>query len=655
MTNLSIGLSALRNSQYAMDVVSSNLANANNADYHRQNVHLESLPPNLYGRHQIGQGVSINYIERVRNLVTESSLTTTISDASRVEQSLIVERQIEAIFEPGDGSLNQRLDAFFGEITKLTSTPGESTQQRVVVDQADRLAKEFHQMSGQLFELQATIRRQVEQEVDALNGQMEKISELTAQIKVISVTQVPNHELDQRDKLVNEVAQVIDVSRNEHFGGGLSLAYGGTSIQQGATTVEFQSLTTEEGELQISFQNSDDPLSFEGGRLPALLELYNTTIPEYLDRLDELASGLIQQFDQIHATGVGSTGSFSLLNANRSVEDPSLPLNQAGAAFPIAAGDLHFSIIDPSGNRITESISIDPETQSLEDVATAISGIDNLTASVNPQTNKLQIVASGGHQFDFTGNLESQPDLTAYSGTSVPSFSGTYNGEVNETLSYQIEGSGDVGVSSNLFVNVFDEGGGLLTRLNIGNGYEAGTELEAIDGVSLAFSAGTVVNNDTFESERIATPDETGILSSLGLNSFFVGKDASTIAIDEDILDEPKNFAAGKTGEVADTFNLFNFIDLQSERGLSNNQLSFSDFLNQATTDIGVRVQTNTQLSVSITSLQVRYEQERASISGVDLNEELVYLQQFQKSYEAAVRVIQTAESMLDELFRVVG
>lgn len=653
MTNFAIGLTGLRTSQYAMEVISNNIANADSEGFHRRGVHLEATQPGQFGKFQFGTGVSVNFIERIRDLVTEASLTFAISDVSRVDQTLDVETQIESLFHAGDGSMIQRVDAFFGELTKLTSTPGEPTQRNAVIEQADQLTQLFHQISGQLTELRSSIRYQVNQEVDTLNGKMKTLTDLNIQISSASLSTAPNHELDQLDQLINEIATMVDVSRNESIATGATLTFGASTIQQGSNPTLFRSFTTETGDLAVAVGDSGKPLEFEGGRIVALIDAYNRIIPEFEEKLNELAGGLIQQMDQIHATGIGPSGSFSLLEGSRPVEDPTVPLAESGAAFPIEAGDLYLSIIDVDGNRRTETISIDPETDSLEDVAATISSFANVNASVNAQTNGLQIVATPGYQFDFTSNLETSPNLDTYAGSAVPSFSGRYTGNINQSLSYEISGTGNVGISPDLLVNVFNEEGAQIARLNIGEDYEAGTDLEIIDGVSIAFPPGDVVDGDTFESELVTNPDETGILSSLGMNSFFVGKDSSSIRVNEKILADSGAFASGITSDLADTSNLFMMIDLQETRGMSNNSLSFGEYLNEVTTTIGIRVSNNTQLSSSLNNLQLKYEQERDAVSGVDLNEELVYMQQFQKQHEASIRVIQTAEEMFDQLFQM--
>ncbi|MEM7454275.1 MAG: flagellar hook-associated protein FlgK [Planctomycetota bacterium] len=650
MANVFIGLSALRASQYGLNVISGNIANANTPGYHKQNVHLSPLQPNTLRNMQIGSGVTVNYIERVRSQVTESSLTGAISDASNVDQMLNVERQLEAIFQPGAGSLAEQMDSLFAELTQLSSSPTESTQRSAVIEEAARLAESFRRVSSSMNDLKSSVRYQIGQEVTHVNAQLDQLATLSIEIRRLTYTSTPNAELDRRDQLINDIAQTVGIRRHDFHDGAISLSFGATTIQQGSQPIELSTLDLENGQIGIAIDEADFTTSIESGALPALIDLHNNVIPEFQNRLDELASELVRQFDSLHAQGIGSSGSFSRLESSRSVDDVGIPLQDAGAAFPVTAGELVFSVISPDGSRTTETISIDPETQSLSDIAASISGIDNLEAVVNTQTRSLQILSVPGYQFDFTGSLETYPAGSALTGTSVPELSGAYTGDVNQDLTFVIDGSGDVGITPDLTVSVLDASGNLIDRLNIGKGYETGTPIEVMEGVNITFQPGTVSAGETFDTPLVRNPDSTGILAALGLNSFFEGHDAWTIDVSDRVLSDNGSFATGYSGEAADTSNLLQMIDLQHARQMSGTSLSFSDFLNETTADIGVRVQTNTQLSISINGLKTRLEQERDSVSGVDLNEELVYLQQFQTSYEAAVQVLQTSEQMFDEL-----
>ncbi len=653
MPNFSLGLSALRSSQYALEVVSNNLANANTDGHHRRQVHFQELPPNQLGRFRIGSGVNIHYIERIRDQITEASLTNVISDVSHVDQLLVLERQIEATLLNGNSSVGTELDQLFAELTKLTAAPDEPAQRAAVIETGQRLAGVLRQAASQLSELKSSVRFQITQEVGLLNQHMDTLSELNMKIQNLTAQGFQaNTELDQRDALLNEIAEMIGISRNDFRTGELNLMIGSASIQQVNISNQFTVTELPDGEIGLVLDNSDRPLKLESGRIVALLEVFNETIPKYAAKLDQLAGELMREFDSIHATGIGTDGSFQHLVGNRVVDNAAIPLAEANAVFPMQAGELTVSVIDSDGLRRSEVISIDPTADSLDDVTARLSAIDGLSAAVNPSTNQLQILAAQGISFDFTGSLETHPRLNSFSGTSLPTFSGLYSGATNQQLTFDVEGSGEVGISDNLFINVYSESGTLVNRINIGNGYEAGTEIDLGDGIQLSLGRGTVAAGDQFTTRLTAEPDQTGFLAALGLNSFFSGVGASSIEIDSDIIKHPGRLAAGWSGDSADTHNLFRLTALEDSSEMPGN-LTFSEYVNEINNEIGIQINTDSALSSSLHALQVRIEQERDSYSGVDLNEEMVYLQQFQKSYEAAVRVIQAADDVLNELFTI--
>ena len=654
--SLYIGLSALRASQVGLDITSHNVANAGTPGYHRQIAHLESLNNNLFRGRRIGSGVEISDLERVRQSVVESFLTETISDFERSNQSLTAQRQIESFLLPGDGSLQQSLESLFNDIRGLAGAPSDVTARDLAVESGVLVANRFRELVSSIESVRDGLRAQIDSELVALNTDIQRLGELNTEIiSAQSLGGLPNELLDERDQTINSIAEKVNVSRIEFSDGSISLTFGNYSIQRTITGLDFSlnqnSIT---GEIAVAFDQGSQDLQVTGGRLAALVESYNDLIPSQLEQLDELAQSLIRNFDQVHATGIGNSGPFDRLVGNRGVDFPNATLNDSGIAFPVQSGRLYISIIDSVGNRTTESIQVDPATQSLTDIVAQLNSLSNLNASINAQTNQLQISSSPGFRFDFTGTQETIPDLTNFTGSTSPNFSGIYRGDDNSTLNFEVSGSGDVGISANLELLVRDENGDLIQTINIGNGYEAGSEIELADGVTVNFSAGTVVTGDTFSAELISNPDETGLLSALGVNSFFVGDSAATIDVDERIKNDSSEFAASQTGDTAESNKINQFIELSETRFLANERLTFNEFLIELTTQVGVNVRANERVSENLDALRQEYERQRAAVSGVDVNEEFVRLTQYQNSFEAAVRIIQTSEAVTDELFSII-
>lgn len=654
MPNFSIGLSALRSSQFALDIVSNNVSNANTEGYHRRRITMESTLPNFIGGFRIGSGVEISRIYRARDQVTESSLTHVISDSNEVEQLLNIQRKIEMVLVSGDNAVGRQLDSFFAEFTNLSASPNEPAQRSAVLESGKQLSVALRDASQQLSELKSNLQLQIENELDALNADLKKLSEVSLQISKFAAQDIEhNNELDQRDAILNRIAEVVGISRNEQPGGQLNLMIGNHSIQQGNRANSF-SLTKSGEELQLFLDDSNRPLSPDTGRLAALLDAYNSIIPSYEDKLDQIAGEVIHSVNTIHSTGIGTAGSFQNLVGNVSVGDTNVPLSEALPDAGLAAGDLTVTVTDASGARQIHSIAIDPDVDSMDDIATRLSTIPGVSATIRGETNQLQVTAAAGLEFDFAGGFETNPDLALFTGTSVPTFSGTYTGDVNETITVQIEGSGQVGSAGSLFANIYSSSGALLSRVNVGNGYEIGSDIELDDGVRLSFAAGTMNDGDEFTTPLIGEPDQTGVLAAFGLNAFFTGTDANTIAVDKTLLSEPARIATGRSGEAADTSNLSRFIAIDDQTNMPDNR-TISQFASEMGSEIGFEISSNMTLSTSLTSYKLRLEQQRDAISGVDLNEELVYLQEYQKSYEAAVRIIQVTDEMISELFRIIG
>ncbi|MEZ6042077.1 MAG: hypothetical protein R3C20_16360 [Planctomycetaceae bacterium] len=118
------------------------------------------------------------------------------------------------------------------------------------------------------------------------------------------------------------------------------------------------------------------------GKLKALLEATNRTIPDARDRLNSFAQQVVQAVDEQHAKGLPDSGPFVSLLGTRSVGDVNSPLLYAETAFPVSKGDIYVTITEnATGNRSTRKISINPATDSLSDIADQFEALTGLTST----------------------------------------------------------------------------------------------------------------------------------------------------------------------------------------------------------------------------------------------------------------------------------
>jgi flagellar hook-associated protein 1 len=128
---------------------------------------------------------------------------------------------------------------------------------------------------------------------------------------------------------------------------------------------------------------------------------------------------------------------------------------------------------------------------------------------------------------------------------------------------------------------------------------------------------------------------------------FVVGSSAAGTAGSISVaITDPREIAASSNGDAGSNGNLASLTGVQGA-ALINGQ-SAADFLSGICFRVGSAAsESQAQLEASA-SIQAQLESQRAGISGVSLDEEAANLMRFQRAYQAAARVIDTANQMLE-------
>jgi flagellar hook-associated protein 1 FlgK len=332
------------------------------------------------------------------------------------------------------------------------------------------------------------------------------------------------------------------------------------------------------------------------------------------------------------------------------------PLAQANLAFPPQAGSLFIGVTNLStGQRTLNEIHIDPATQSLQDLAASISAVNHVQAVAETQSKTLTILAQPGYAIDFTGRIASAPDTQAITGTTAVQLGGAYTGSKNDQLTFTVQGSGTVGVTPNLTLSVQDSGGHQLASLNIGQGYSPNSALQVGDGVTVQLASGTVNNGDSFTANVVAQPDTAGILSALGLQSFFQGDSAADVSVQPGLLNDPTQLAASTTGQPGDGSNLARLAALQDSPLLAGGSQTLSQFSAALIGQVGTQVKALTQQQTNQSALSQQLQAQQQSVSGVDPNQELVNMIQAQQAFQMSAHYIDVLNQTLSDLIQIVG
>lgn len=217
---LHIAASGLRAANAAQNTTANNIANAQTVGYSRQVVTQEAYNPlrtfTTYGC--AGAGVDTIAIERVRDHFYDVKYWNNNCKYGEYEVKSYYCKTIEDYFDDDNVSgfvsiFNKMNNALQTVIDNASSDDSK----KEFISSAKALTDYFNNMYGNLQEMQKDLNLEIKQCVDEINSIAEKIATLNKQINVIELSGSRANELrDQRELLVDELSQLVDVDITEY-------------------------------------------------------------------------------------------------------------------------------------------------------------------------------------------------------------------------------------------------------------------------------------------------------------------------------------------------------------------------------------------------------------------------------------------------------
>ncbi|MHC4863777.1 MAG: flagellar hook-associated protein FlgK [Planctomycetota bacterium] len=655
MQNFYIGLSGLDAALRALDVVGNNIANATTEGYHRQRVDLTPAYSSQIGAVLLGGGVEIAGITRMIDTLLEREILRQQSSLEQTSQELHTLRTVENAFgelSTGTG-LNALMDNFFSALKELSAHPGEAIWQNQVVSAAEAMATQFRALGEYFTDLETQIALEVNNIVEQINTLTSQIAECNSNIERMEISgAVPNNLCDRRDEYITKLSQYVSVETVSRDYGVIDVAVGGIPVVVGSLATELEAGLNNSGALGITVKGASNySAAIQGGRLGGLLSLKNDILVDIHGDLDDLAAALIEQINQYHGEGVGSAGSFTTLTGR-----PMASETLADFDPPVSNGSIYIRLTNTSTGAVTRNeITIDTSTDTLTTIATDISAITGLSASVN--ASKLSITADAGYEFDFLPAVLATPTASTLTGGSPPtiSVSGIYSGTANDTFRFTVSGAGTVG-NGTLQLEVRDGGGagGVVATVNIGAGYAAGDLIEVGNGIRIAVGTGDFGGGDNFDVDAFADADTTGVLSAIGINTFFSGNNASDIAVCSEIAAAPGRIATALGPDKTDNANALRLAALEDQTVSTLNSVTPGEFYRLMVTDIGQDLSLRQIREDNVEAILLNLTNQQAEVSGVDINEEAAQMLVFEKAFQAMAKYLNTVRLSMEAIMEII-
>lgn len=599
-STLHTGVTGLKASEVQIATTSNNISNANSTFYTRQRVVQTTNGFYTTGGVQVGTGTSVDSIIRLhdeysyyklKNASTQLEYTKYLGDTLKEVSQRFPDLQSTGILKD--------LENYNKAWNDFASNPNENATKVALVKATQTLTESLNNTFSTLGKMQQKVNDDIKSTVDEINRIGEEIATINKQIygQEALTTEHANELRDRRDeleltlsKLVDSVASKNPIDQNSRFD---------------------QTITDPGHQYNLSIEGFTivDGINFHPLKLD--YDDKNKSYSIYYETADEKIRDL---------TGKIKGG-------------------QLGAQLDLRGRDYN-KLEGKYENGILQGYM-----DSLDTFAkTLINETNNLYASS----------AKNSMTSDYINGLQSNIPLMNYDRTIQP---GSFDIVIYDE-------KGDKKVTKTITIDVNTTMEDLVRQINFNsddNGNNNSQD-DVDDFINASFSYDPKSNSGLFQINakngfKVAIEDKgTNFAGAFSIGGFFSGNNAGNISVKDSILSDPSTLRASLSGVDSGNDMANKIIQLQYDKVNFYNddgtidKLTLEEYYRKFTGKIASDGENNEVILASNTTLYNSVYTEYQSKSGVNTNEELAALIQYQSSYGAAAKIVSTVDQMLDTL-----
>ncbi len=635
---LEIGTRALQANQVVLQTAGNNIANVNTPGYSRQSVVLNTVPGQFSSIGYVGAGVSVATIKRNFSdfLTRQSTLTyaTQSSDATRSDYL----KQLEGIFSTGTQGLGSSISSMLNSFSDVASAPTDMTARTVALTQVNETASRMRSASQQLDDLQNGIAQELGASVTNINSLAQNIADVNAQIVAAQGNgQEPNELLDKRDNLIRQLNQYVQTTSVKADDGSVGIYLAGSQELVLGTTASTVKIVSDDysdaRSSKLAVVHTGQTVTMDenllgGGSVSGLLRFQNTDLNEGRNLLGRLTLAVTTSMNDQHKLGLDLDGNVggnlftptTFGPSNVMTPQPPAVVNTGGATMTLSVAD------------DTKLSASDYEIQFTGATTGSITRRSDGTVTLfDTSTSPINAITIDGLNITQAGGAAPGDRflIKPYS-TSASNVAAAFANP--RALAVASPVAATMGVNNT----------GSLQQVAISA--RSNPIAPAALGVVLTFtSATTYTRSDQGATVFNYTPGQpieatvTGPpLADWSMTLQGTPQAGDTVTVNANPY--PTLSAGNATAILA-------LRDTPMFDGAA-----MSDGYAGLISQIGVRAQSANYAAQVSSSIATNVESDRASVSGVNLDEEAAKLLQFQQAYQASAKMISTAQTVFTAL-----
>ena len=313
-----IAKSGLQAYKEGLATTGQNIANVGNEAYARREAHISEVKSGsdaLQISNSAGYGVKIDGITRAFNQFIDIQLQNAASGFAFSTAQATVLNQLEQVVRPTQGSVSQRLQELFESFNLVAQDPSDLASRHVAVDNAKALASSIVIVANGISDLRNFVSENLETDVSEANGILKQLAEIQEELLGNEpARKAPNDLLDQRDALIKELSNLVEVNVDYKSGGMIDISIGtagqGRPLLSG---VIHSNLVVQQsgGSPKIFLDNLNggglSKIQLQSGGISGNLAA-DIALVETKSALDQMTRKLVSEFNELHNLGTNLNG-----------------------------------------------------------------------------------------------------------------------------------------------------------------------------------------------------------------------------------------------------------------------------------------------------------------------------------------------------------
>ena len=713
---LDIADSAMTANTAAMNTVSQNVANVNTPFYNSETPIENEAPAVVGAPFTYGTGVNVDQIQRSTDNFVQSEVNNETGQNSYYTTLYQGLDQIQNLFNDQTGSgFSSQISQFFNDFQNVANNPSNTSQRTALMSDAQSLTGSINNAYTTIMNTVSSTNTSINGVIPQINSLTSQIAGLNQQITyALNAGSNANELQDQQMQAINSLSKLVNISYYTNNNGKTNISVGDVPLVSSDSSFNLSTQVNPSNSANLAIMwngpdGSTQPVTSQvtGGSLGAYVNIEQTAAPSYISQLNSLAAAVTDNVNSLQYNGYGldgSTGNYffqpnlttstTAIDATISTGMVTNPADLTGDKYTISTtGSGVFTVTNANGQTPINSQTITPTvnkygqnvyTLNFDGVSVNITGTS--TSGAAPASGDTFTVQQNTTNPAFT--MAVNPNLTASQLAAASAVSTAVNPA----------NTGNATISAGSVINPTDvTNGTTITNSNEGGQYiikyTPGGTGQVVNGVANSSYNFTVTNTTTGNTQYLnITPttnssgqseysvffgnqtDVSGVISAQNFHVALTGTPQANDSFTANVL-SPSNSSSVSNGSnlnssylTSMTLSNMNSAGLSGNNenalamgALQNNDVSINGtsstiptYYSNIVSNIGTQAQSANTNYTNSTSVLTNLQNQLQSFVGVNMNQQMTDLVNYQNSYQAAAAITSSVQAIMTALLNTV-